>query len=85
MIPTAPALIMQNAQCSLCIVHSLLYQQFHSEAALCGFLYHLTTLRGEFVSPVVVQRCVGHLLHHEVEGGDERLLAVGDAHGDGAV
>ena len=33
----------------------------------------------------IVQRRGIHFLHHEVEGCDERLFAVRDAHGDGAV
>ena len=33
----------------------------------------------------IVQRRSSHLFHHEVEGRDERLLAVGDAYGDGAI
>ncbi len=62
-----------------------LYDQFHTEAALGLFLYHLAALPGEFAAMCIVQRRGSHFFHHEVEGRDERLLAVRDSHGDGTV
>ena len=38
-------------------------------------------LRGEFSTLRIAQWRGGHLFHHEVEGGDARLFAVGDADG----
>ena len=63
----------------------ILYDQFHTEAALGLFLYNLAALPGEFAAMGIVQRRGSHFLHHEVEGRDERLLAVRDSHDDGAV
>ena len=62
-----------------------LYYQFHAEASLGGLLHDLTALRGERGAVGVAQWRGGHFLHHEVERGDGRLFAVGDADGDGAI
>ena len=62
-----------------------LYYQFHTEAALGGFLYNLATVCGEFGALCVGKWGVGHLFHHKVEGSYARLLAVGDADGYGTI
>ena len=51
-----------------------LYYQFHAEASLGGLLHDLTALRGERGAVGVAQWRGGHLFHHEVEGGDAKLL-----------
>ncbi len=56
-----------------------LYNQFHTEASLGGFLYYLLALTRESVTLCIGKRRGGHLLHHEVESGDARLFAVGGA------
>ena len=46
----------------------ILYDQFHTEAALGLFLYNLAALPGELAAMGIVQRRGSHFPHHEVEG-----------------